>query len=334
MSGSLSVYISTLFVYGGVSIIACWGLDLQYGSTGIPNFAYIIFQAIGAYVAALLSLGPAKHSAVITYQRYIFGARLPFPVPILVASLAGAVLSLVVGPLLLRRLREDYLAVALLVLSLIATVIVEADVGLFNGTTGIYNVPEPFGSLSTGLQSWLYVGTVAAGVLLCALVVRRIVRSPLDRVLRAVRENDLAAASLGKNVRGAKLATFVAGNTMAAFSGALLIEFIGAWAPSGWDYAETFVYVTAVIIGGRGRRGGVTLGAVLLGVGISESVRYLPTFGNPSLIGALQFMVIGALIVAFLWWRPQGILPERKRVFRVAEAAPALQPLVLDEERA
>lgn len=334
MSGSLSVYISTLLVYGGVSIIACWGLDLQYGSTGIPNFAYIIFQAIGAYVAALLSLGPAKHSAVITYQRYIFGARLPFPVPILVATLAGALLSLVVGPLLLRRLREDYLAVALLVMSLIATVIVEADVGLFNGTTGIYSVPEPFGSLSTGLQSWLYVGTVAIGVLLCALVVRRIVRSPLDRVLRAVRENDLAAASLGKNVRGAKLATFVAGNTMAAFSGALLIEFIGAWAPSGWDYAETFVYVTAIIIGGRGRRGGVTLGAVLLGVGISESVRYLPTFGNPSLIGALQFMVIGALIVAFLWWRPQGILPERKRVFRIAEAAPALQPAALDEDRA
>lgn len=334
MSGALSVYISTLLVYAGVSIIACWGLDLQYGSTGIPNFAYIIFQSIGAYVAALLTLGPTKHNAVITYQHYLFGASLPYPVPILLATLAGAALSVVIGPLLLRRLREDYLAIALLVLSLIATVVVEADVGLFNGTTGVYNVPEPFGSLSTAAQSWVYVGTVAVGVLLCGAVVRRIVRSPLDRVLRATREHELAASSLGKNVRGVKLATFVAGNTMAAFSGALLIEFIGAWAPSGWDYAETFVYLSAVIIGGRGRRTGVTLGALILGVGISESVRYLPTFGDPSLIGAAQFMLIGALIVAFLWWRPQGILPERKHVFRVAGKASEPQVRMLEEEPA
>lgn len=319
MSSGLSVYIATLFVYAGVTIIACWGLDLQYGSTGIPNFAYIVFQAIGAYVAAMLSLGPAKHSGVISYQQYIFGARLPYPVPILVATLSGAVLSALVGPLLLRRLREDYLGIAMLVLSLIATVVVEADIGLLNGSTGIYNVPEPFGTLSSGAQSWAYVGTVAVGVLLCAAVVRRIVRSPLDRVLRATREDEKAAASLGKNIQGTKLATFVAGNAMAALSGALLVEFIGAWAPNGWDYAETFVYFTAVIIGGRARRGGVALGAVIVGVGISESVRYLPTFGQPALIGAIQFMFIGALIIAFLWLRPQGIFPERKHVFRIPD---------------
>lgn len=327
MNSGLSTYIATLFVYGGVSVIACWGLDLQYGSTGIPNFAYIIFQSIGAYVAALLSLGPARHSGVITYQQYLFGARLPYPVPILLATLSGAALSAMVGPLLLRRLREDYLGVAMLVLSLIATVVVEADVGLVNGSTGVFNVPEPFGRLSTGAQSWVYVATVAIGVLLCGAVVRRIVRSPLDRVLRSVRENEVGAASLGKNVQGVKLATFVAGNTMAAFSGALLIEFIGAWAPNGWSYAETFVYFTAVIIGGRARRTGVALGAVIVGVGISESVRYLPTFGRPTLIGAVQFMFIGALIIAFLWWRPEGILPERKRVFNLPVESLASEPM-------
>lgn len=325
MSSGLSVYIATLFVYGGVSIIACWGLDLQYGSTGIPNFAYIIFQAIGAYVAAVLSLGAAKHGGVISYQQYIFGARLPYPVPILIATLSGAVLSAVVGPLLLRRLREDYLGIAMLVISLIATVVVEADVGLLNGSTGVYSVPEPFGSLSAGAQSWTYVATVAVGVLLCAAVMRRIVRSPLDRVLRATRENEIAAASLGKNVQAAKLSTFIAGNTMAALSGALLVEFIGAWAPNGWDYAETFVYFTAIIIGGRARRGGVALGAVIVGVGISESVRYLPTFGQPALIGAVQFMFIGVLIIAFLWFRPQGIFPEKKRVFPVEDVPPLME---------
>lgn len=311
-------YATTLLVYAGVSIIACWGLDLQYGSTGIPNFAFIVFQAIGAYVAALVTLGAPQQGGVISYQQYIFGAHLPFPVPLLVATAAGALLSIPVGQLLLKqRLREDYLGIAMLVVSLIATVVAEADIGLVNGSIGLYNVPEPFANTTSNTQAWLYVGVVALCVLICAGLIRRIVRSPMDRVLRSIRDNELAAGALGKNVRGVRLATFIAGNAMAAFSGALLIEFIGAWAPSGWDYAETFVYFSAVIIGGRGRRGGVALGAVLLGVGISESVRYLPTFFNPSLVGAVQFMLIGALIIAFLWWRPQGILPEKKRVFDV-----------------
>lgn len=317
MTGGFAFYATTLLVYAGVSIIACWGLDLQYGSTGIPNFAFVIFQAIGAYIAALVTLGSPQSGGVISYQRYLFGFHLPFPVPLLVATAAGALLSIPVGQLMLKRLREDYLGIAMLVVSLIATVVAEADVGLVNGTIGLYNVPEPFGNFSPTTQAWFYVGVAAVCVLICAAVIRRIVRSPLDRVLRSVRDNELAAGAVGKNVRGVKLATFIVGNAMAAFSGALLIEFIGAWAPSGWDYAETFVYFSAVIIGGRGRRGGVALGAVLLGVGISESVRYLPTFFNPSLVGAVQFMLIGALIIVFLWWRPQGIIPEKKRVFDV-----------------
>jgi branched-chain amino acid transport system permease protein len=322
MSSSLQFYACTLLVYAGVSIIACWGLDLQYGETGIPNFAFIVFQAVGAYIAAVLTLGPAAHSAIISYQQYKFGASLPFPVPLLVATAAGAVLSVPVGLLLMRRLREDYLGIAMLVLSLIATVVVEADVGLFNGTQGLYNVPEPFSGTLTPLgANWAYVGITALAVIITALVLRRIVRSPLDRVLRAVRDNEVAAAALGKNVGGAKLSTFIVGNSMAAFSGALLIQFIGAWSPSGWEYAETFVYLSAIIIGGRGRRGGVALGAVLLCVGISEGVRYLPSFGAASLAGALQFILIGLLIIGFLWWRPQGILPERKRLIYTAEQA-------------
>lgn len=233
MTSGLQFYIATLLVYAGVSIIACWGLDLQYGSTGIPNFAFIVFQAIGAYVAAVLTLGPASHSAIISYEQYVFGANLPYPLPVLIATLVGAVLSVPIGLLLLKRLREDYLAIALLVLSLIATVVVEADVGLVNGSQGLYNVPEPFSGVFTiTAENWVYAGIVAIGVLICALVVRRIVRSPMDRILRSIRDNEVAAASLGKNVGGAKLATFVAGNAMAAFSGALLIQFIGHGRPA------------------------------------------------------------------------------------------------------
>jgi ABC-type branched-subunit amino acid transport system permease subunit len=317
----MQYYVAILLVYAGISIIACWGLDLQFGETGIPNFAFIVFQALGAYTAAVLTLGKAGNSAVISYQQYVLGFSLPFPIPIVVACIVGALASFPVGLLALRRLRSDYLAIALLVLSLIATVGAEADVGLVNGSEGLYGIPEPFGGvLSSIADNWLYVGITGVAVLLTALVVRRIVRSPLDRVLRAIRDNEVSAGALGKNVPAATLATFVVGNTIAAGSGAILVQFIGAWSPSGWEYAETFVYLSAIIIGGRARRGGVALGAVLLGVGISEGVRYLPQFGGPALAGALQFLLIGLLIIGFLWWRPNGILPERKRLLVPKEA--------------
>jgi branched-chain amino acid transport system permease protein len=304
MSQALQYYVTILLVYAGVSIIA-----------------FIVFQALGAYTAAVLTLGKAGSSSVISYQQYVFGMSLPYPVPVVAACIVGALASFPVGLLVLRRLRSDYLAIAMLVLSLIATVGAEADVGLVNGSQGLYGIPEPFSGVTSSIaDGWLYVGITAAAVLLTAMLVRRIVRSPLDRVLRAIRDNEVAAGSLGKNVPAATLATFVVGNTIAAGSGAVLVQFIGAWAPSGWDYAETFVYLSAIIIGGRARRGGVALGAVLLGVGISEGVRYLPQFGGPALAGALQFILIGLLIIGFLWWRPNGILPERRRLVVPKEA--------------
>ncbi|HVA89130.1 MAG TPA: hypothetical protein VNL71_04750, partial [Chloroflexota bacterium] len=120
MSTAYQFYISSLLIYFGVNILACWGLNLQIGVTGIINFAFVLFQAAGAYTAAVLTLGPAVSPANGGFQSYIGGATLPFPLPLLAAALVGALLSLVVGVLALRRLRADYLALVMLVVSQIA----------------------------------------------------------------------------------------------------------------------------------------------------------------------------------------------------------------------
>jgi ABC-type branched-subunit amino acid transport system permease subunit len=98
-------------------------------------------------------------------------------------------------------------------------------------------------------------------------------------------------------------------------SGALLVEFIGAWAPSGWLYPETFVFFTAVIVGGRGSVAGVAIGAALIGVGIQQAVQYLPIGSDPTVLAATEWIITGVLTLVFLWVRPQGLLPERRRRF-------------------
>jgi branched-chain amino acid transport system permease protein len=121
---------------------------------------------------------------------------------------------------------------------------------------------------------------------------------------------------------------YVTGGAMAALSGAVLIQFIGAWAPGSWDTAETFLYFTAVIIGGSGNNFGVMVGAFLVLGLFQEVLRYLPSFSYTGLTEAIQFISLALLILAFLWWRPGGLLPERKRRYgpgptRPVDATPA-----------
>jgi ABC-type branched-subunit amino acid transport system permease subunit len=95
------------------------------------------------------------------------------------------------------------------------------------------------------------------------------------------------------------------------------VQFIGAWSPGSWATPETFLFFVAIIVGGAGNNFGAMLGAALvLGV-FEESVKYLPSFGYAGLAEAIQFMMLGVLILAFLWWRPAGLVPERRRRYGV-----------------
>jgi branched-chain amino acid transport system permease protein len=318
-------YITLLLVYLGVDIIAALGLNLQFGVTGILNFAFIIFQSVGAYTYALCTLGPPGPGNLLGagFQTYFWGISLPFPIPFLVATAAGAVLSLVVGSLILPRLRGDYQAMAFLVVSLIATGVATNQIGLLNGANGLSLVPKPLmEQLGLGLfdYGWFYAGLTAVFCVIAWWFVHRITTSPLGRALRAVRENEQAALALGKDVRRLRMLAFVVGGGLAALSGALLVGFISAWAPGSWTYAETFVFVTAVIVGGFGSNLGVIIGVLLVPIVFGELTRFLPDVGQAGWIDAGQLIVYGLLTLAFLWFRPRGVFPERRVRFARQDA--------------
>lgn len=323
MSTGMQYYLSTLLVYLGVDILACWGLNLEFGTAGLLNFAFVVFQAAGAYTAAILSLGPASSNGGV--QQYIGGATWPYPLPLLAAGVVGALLSVPIGIVALRRLRSDYQAIAMLVVSVIATTLATNDIALVNGPAGLTLIPQPLAThlnLSDIQYQWFYVGLTAVICLVVYWFLHRITGSPLGRALRAMRDNEHAAAALGINVLGLRMLAFVAGNVIAAISGAVLVEFINAWSPEGWLFPETFVFLAAIIVGGTGNNFGVMVGALVLPVGLSEVARLLPPIGHPGLVDALQWVVIGALMLVFLWFWPRGIVPERRRRFaRTATAA-------------
>lgn len=324
MLSGWSFYISTLVVYFGVDVLSGLSLNLQFGYAGVVNFGYIMFQAIGAYIAAVVVLGPSAG----TFQEYVFGSRLPFPVPLLVATVAGALLSLVVGIFSLRRIRRDYQAAILLILSLIATQAVQAEVPLFNGSNGLTGVPRPLSSLPVSLQGyqWVYAGWVLALCVVVYVIVTRLSRSPWGRALRAMRDQEDAAAALGLNITALRLQVFVIGGAIAGLSGGLLVEYIQAWSPDAWGYAETFVIFTAIFVGGVGNYRGVVLGVLLVPIIFLELPRFLPAFGYPGLTDSLEWIAIGAIWMLCLYLRPQGILPERRNVAvreQGSQAAPA-----------
>jgi branched-chain amino acid transport system permease protein len=318
-------YITTILVYAGVDAIACLGLSQQLGIAGVTNLGFIIFQAAGAYAAGVLSL-PAS-GADGGFQSYVLGWNLPFPLPWIGAAIAGGLLAIPFTLVYGRRLRGDFAAVGLLVTAVVVNVVVTNFVPLFNGAAGLSLVPSPLQSSLNTYSAGYQWGYAAASLLLAFLVylfVSRITNSPWGRTLRAMRENDMVADSLGKDLRSLRMSSLVIGGALAGLSGGVLVGFINLWDPQAWEYAESIVLVAAIIIGGRGNHRGAVLGAVLVPVAFEEATRYIPAVASdPGLVPALEWVVIGVLIVAFLWFRPEGVLPERRRIILGSESTEA-----------
>ncbi|MGH3277289.1 MAG: branched-chain amino acid ABC transporter permease [Streptosporangiaceae bacterium] len=230
-------YLITLLVYGSVDAIACLGLSLQFGVGGVTNFGFIIFQAAGAYTAAVLALPPDSASG--GFQSYIAGWHLPFPLPWIGAAVVGAALALPFTFLVGRRLRGDFAAIGLLVTAVLANLLVMDYKPLLNGDAGVALVPAPLQSqvMTTAplAYQWEFAGAIvvlAAGVF---WFVRHITESPYGRTLRAMRDNDTVADSLGKNLLSLRTGMLVLGGAIAGLSGGVLVSFISVWSPAALD---------------------------------------------------------------------------------------------------
>lgn len=309
----MEYYAIVLLVYLGTDLLAAWGLNLEFGVAGVANLAFIVTIAAGAYAYVVFTLpSPAAGGG---FQQYVGGLSLPFPVALAGAVLAGAVVGVLIGITGLKRLRQDYQAVAMLVVSLMAATVVTADTGFLNGNAGLVLLPNfaPFSDQDPEVQRWLFVAIVAVCCIVGFLVLRRFTNGPIGRALRAMRDDENAAAAIGKDIVAMRLMVQAVGGGFGGLSGALLVAFIGGWSPGAWAYVETLALLTAVIVGGMGNNRGVTLGTFLIAIVLLQGVQFLPQIAfRIGLREDLGWIVLGVVTIAFIWLRPQGMLPERR----------------------
>jgi branched-chain amino acid transport system permease protein len=283
-------YFLHILILINIYIIIAISLNLIAGYTGILSIAHAAFYGVGAYVAALLA---------VNYET-------PFLLNLIAAmAVSGIVAALVAFPSL--RIHDDYLVIATFGFQMILFSIFNNWVSLTRGPLGIPGIPQPdiFGwHISSHIEFVLLTGVLAAMVYWLA---RRLVESPFGRVLKAIREDEIFAQSLGKNVTRYKILVFVIGGALSAIAGALYAHYVTFIDPTSFTILESIFMISIVIVGGAGSLLGSVVGAAVLII-IPEMLRFL---GMPNAIAAnMRQIFYGALLVIMMMFRPRGLVGE------------------------
>ena len=285
-------YLFHILVITGIYIILSQSLNLIVGYTGLAALGHIGFACIGAYTSSLLAL----NLGISPWIGLFMGAIL--------AGLIGIVIGY---PSL--RLKGDYLAIATFGLGVIIYSVAKNWVSLTRGPMGLPGIPQFSIFGYTLSSSGVYLILVAVFVLISYIIIRNIVKSPWGRVLKGIREDELAVLALGKNINKYKLAVFVVGAFFAGIAGSLYAHYITFIDPSSFTVMESITVLLMVVFGGMGSLGGSFIGAAILII-FPELLRFL---GMPSSIAApLRQMIYGLLLIVLMVWRPQGLLGKYK----------------------
>ena len=296
--------------------IICLGLNLQWGQTGLFNVGIAAFVAVGAYTSAILTTPE-------TADR-LGGFGLPMLVGWGGAVLVAGLLALFVGWLTIR-LRADYLAITTFGVAVLVQLAVLNLESITGGPFGIGFIPKPFEGLEGDALAFSFanLGVVVVAVIAVYVFLERLVRSPWGRVLRAIREDEIAAQALGKNPKWLRIQAFAIGGAIMGLGGAVQAHFIGFIAPENYLPMLTFQVWAMLIVGGSGNNRGAILGAVLVWGVWAVSATFIDALfpsGSQARAASLQIGLIGVALCAILMLRPQGILREIRTVSRHALA--------------
>src|SRR6056297_24587 len=309
--GARVIGVISYFVFfatvASILAIAVLGLNLQWGNTGLFNGGVVAFFGAGGY--ATLILGGTQQAD------HLGGYDLPYLLALAGGAAIAGLLAWVVGVLTLR-LRHDYLAIATFGVAVTFESVMRNAEWLAGGAKGVRGFERPFrealgDGFSYNILFLCFVLLVGAAVY---VFLERLIRSPFGRLLRAIREDEVAARSLGKFPDRVRLTAFVAGAVIMGVSGGLYATFYAFISPQDVLPVLTFQIWAMLIVGGAGNNRGAILGTFLIWGGWTASGWALSRFAPVDVqlyTGTLQFILIGFIIVGMLMWRPQGLLPER-----------------------
>lgn len=286
-------YLANLVIVTGISVILSISLNLLVGYAGIFSMAHAAFYGIGAYVGALLAL------------HFTTELELIVPVAMVVSALASLVIAL---PAL--RVRGEYFVAASLGLQVIAYTIFEQWHSVTGGLSGLIGIPIAtiFGfSLAEPIA---FMTVTLAFVVLIAVIIAVLLRTSFGRDLRAIRDDEVAAAALGKNVAITKSIAVAISSALCAVAGVLYAFNIAFVNPESFTLNLSVLVLAMVIIGGAGTMIGPIVGAVLIQL-LPAFLSWLPLPSQN--IGYLQQIIYGLAMVLLMIYRPAGIMGKQRR---------------------
>ncbi|HXX82727.1 MAG TPA: branched-chain amino acid ABC transporter permease [Casimicrobiaceae bacterium] len=287
------VYLLTLYC---VYLMATFGLNLTVGYAGQMSLGQAAFFGIGAYIAALA-----------------LKAEIPFVLVLPMAAVACFVIGLALGfPAL--RVQHHYLAFATLGFNVLVYLAMRNEEQITGGTFGISGIPRPspLGLSLDGAQAYFYF--TLASLIVLALLLWWLLRSPWGRAFAALRDNPIRAESLGVNITAYTLLAFAIGAACAGVGGVYFASLVQFIEPGPFHFSTSLMMLLAVIIGGSGRFLGPVVGTLI--------TILLPELLRASNLEALKFMqkwylvFFGVAIVALMIWLPEGILSMSERIKR------------------
>jgi branched-chain amino acid transport system permease protein len=304
-------YLVSILTEGAIFAIMALGLNIIWGWSGDFDLAYYGYVALGAYMTLVLTIGPATPPT-----EYVLGLTLPFPIAVIIAIISSMALALIVGAIALRHLRGIYFSIVTLGAVYVLYIFAGQFVPLFNGYNGLSGLFDPMGDffhIDFASYGFFYLGLCVAVLIAVVVMVTRLNGSRFGLALLSLREDERAAAAFGRNIYLTKLKAYVLGAGIGGLGGALFAGYLSAFNTSAWSPVETIILYAAILVGGRGSTRGVILGVAVMVLGLQEATRRLPELANqPSFAPAFRLILTGVVLVLFIRFRPQGILPERR----------------------
>jgi branched-chain amino acid transport system permease protein len=294
----LGIFFSEVLDTVGLYILMGLGLNIVVGFAGLLDLGYVAFYAIGAYVMGVLT------SPGLGFFHLTFWEALPF-------ALVGSVLAGVILGLPVLKVRGDYLAIVTLGFGEIVRLLALSDWlrPYLGGTQGIQGIAQPrIGSIVLDNQADLYY-LIIAGILIALFIANRLKNSHLGRSWMALREDEDVAQAMGINTVATKLMAFATGAFFSGLAGTIFAAKLTSAYPHSFNFLVSINVLALIIIGGMGSIPGVIIGSLVM-VGVPELLREFAEF---------RLLAYGAVLVAMMLIRPEGILPEARRRLELHE---------------
>jgi len=321
--------IATSITFFSIYFLLSLSLNLEFGYCGLPNFGKVFFFSLGAYVVG--GLVPRIFQTVLNLSEPICSAealtlRINFATKevalVIFLFLFSLVISLLIGAFMgyilsypSLKLREDYLAISLLIIAEISRIFVRTEPSIICGNNGIGGIPNPFLWINDPRMTEMIYAFISLLIAILAYIyIDRLVNSPYGRVLKSIRDDELASKLLGKVVHRVKGEVLAVGSALSALAGCLYAFFIGFVYPDDFIIVWTMNAWLAVLLGGIANIKGAILGSLAL-VCIDRGLRFAIgswlIYGIPFDISYIRGVIFTLLLIVILLFKPRGLLPER-----------------------